>query len=124
DKINGLPCGWLITSTNGEPMKEPPHPILAQGKVRHVGDPVAMVIAHTLEQARNAAELVEVDYEPLPAVVDVRDAKAAGAPSVHDEAPDNHCFKWAIGDKQAVDEAFAKAAHITKLDLINNRLVP
>ncbi|MEY4014296.1 MAG: hypothetical protein RLZZ290_1160, partial [Pseudomonadota bacterium] len=95
DKVGGLPCGWLITSTNGEPMKEPPHPILAQGKVRYVGDHVAMVIAETLDQARNAAELVEVDYEALHAVVDVRDAKAAGAPSIHDQAPDNHCYKWA-----------------------------
>lgn len=124
DKVGGLPCGWLITSTNGEPMKEPPHPILAQGKVRYVGDHVAMVIADTLEQARNAAELVEVDYEALPAVVDVRDAKVAGAPTLHDQAPDNHCYKWAIGDKGQVDAAFASAAHVTKLDLVNNRLVP
>jgi carbon-monoxide dehydrogenase large subunit len=124
DKVGGLPCGWLITSTNGEPMKEPPHPILAQGKVRYVGDHVAMVIADTLEQARNAAELVEVDYEALPAVVDVRDAKVAGAPTLHDQAPDNHCYKWAIGDKGQVDAAFGSAAHVTKLDLVNNRLVP
>jgi xanthine dehydrogenase molybdopterin-binding subunit B len=117
DNINGLPCGWLITSTNGEPMKEPPHPILAQGKVRYVGDHVAMVVAQTQQQARDAAELVEVDYDVLPAVVNVADA-AAGAvdgASVHDIAPDNHCFKWAIGDKGAVDAAFANAAHVTKL---------
>lgn len=124
DKIGGLPCGWLITSTNGEPMKEPAHPILAIGKVRHVGDQVAMVIAKTVEQAKNAAELVEVDYEPLPAIADVRDAQKPGAPTVHDEAPDNHCFKWAIGDKQAVDAVFANAHHVTRLDLINNRLIP
>jgi aerobic carbon-monoxide dehydrogenase large subunit len=124
DKIGSLPCGWLITSTNGEPMKEPPHPILANGKVRYVGDHVAMVIAKTLEQARNAAELVEVDYEALPAIADIRDAAKPGAPTVHDEAPDNHCYKWSIGDKAAVDAAFEHAAHITKLDLINNRLVP
>ncbi|MEI6839002.1 MAG: xanthine dehydrogenase family protein molybdopterin-binding subunit, partial [Alcaligenaceae bacterium] len=74
DKLNGLPCGWLITSTDGQPMKEPPHPVLAHGKVRYVGDHVVMVVAETLEQAKNAAELVEVDYEPLPAAVDVRDA--------------------------------------------------
>ena len=126
DNINGLPCGWLITSTNGEPMKEPPHPILAQGKVRYVGDHVAMVVAQTQQQARDAAELVEVDYDVLPAVVNVADA-AAGAvdgASVHDIAPDNHCFKWAIGDKGAVDAVFANAAHVTKLDLINNRLIP
>jgi len=122
DKINGLPCGWLITSTDGQPMKEPPHPILALDKVRYVGDHVVMVVAETLEQAKNAAELVEVDYEPLSAVVDVRDAK--GGAALHDVAPDNHCYKWAIGDKAVVDAAFQGAAHVTKLDLINNRLVP
>jgi carbon-monoxide dehydrogenase large subunit len=124
DKIGGLPCGWLITSTDGQPMKEPPHPILAQGKVRYVGDHVVMVIAETLEQARNAAELVEIDYEVLPAVVGVLDAKKSGAPVLHDIAPDNHCYKWAIGDKAAVDAAFAKAAHVTKIDITNNRLIP
>ena len=103
-------------------MKEPAHPILAQGKVRYVGDHVAMVVAETLEQARNAAELVHVDYDVLPSVVDVRDA--AKATALHEVAPDNHCYKWAIGDKAQVDAAFAKAAHVTKLDLINNRLVP
>lgn len=123
-KIGGLPCGWLITSTDGTPMKEPAHPILANGKVRYVGDHVAMVIAETYEQARNAAELVNVDYEALPSVVDVRDAKKAGAPTVHAEAPDNNCYKWAIGDKAQVEAAFAKAVHVTKLDLTNNRLAP
>lgn len=121
-KVNGLPCGWLITSTDGQPMKEPPHPVLAQDKVRYVGDHVAMVVADTLEQARNAAEQVEVDYEVLPAVVDVRDA--AKATALHDAAPDNHCYKWAIGDKQQVDAIFAKAAKVSKIDLTNNRLVP
>jgi carbon-monoxide dehydrogenase large subunit len=121
-KMNGLPCGWLITSTDGTPMKEPPHPVLAQGKVRYVGDHVAMVVADTLEQARDAAEAVEVEYHALSAVVDVRDA--AKATALHDAAPDNRCYKWAIGDKAAVDAVFAKAAHVTRLDLTNNRLVP
>jgi carbon-monoxide dehydrogenase large subunit len=121
-KMGGLPCGWLITSTDGSPMKEPPHPILAQGKVRYVGDHVAMVVADTIEQARNAAEAVEVDYDVLPAVVRVTDA--AKATALHEAAPDNHCYKWAIGDKGQVDAAFANAAHITKLDLTNNRLIP
>ena len=121
-KMNGLPCGWLITSTDGQPMKEPPHPVLAQDKVRYVGDQVAMVVADTLEQARNAAEAVEVEYDVLPAVVDVRDAAKASA--LHDIAADNHCYKWAIGDKAAVDAVFAKAAHVTKIDLTNNRLIP
>ncbi|WP_010104915.1 xanthine dehydrogenase family protein molybdopterin-binding subunit [Verminephrobacter aporrectodeae] len=126
DKVNGLPCGWLITGTNGEPMKEPPHPILAQDKVRYVGDHVAMVVAQTQQQARDAAELIAVDYEVLPAVVSVCDAASgavAGA-ALHDAAPDNNCFKWALGDQGAVDAAFANAAHVTRIDLVNNRLIP
>jgi carbon-monoxide dehydrogenase large subunit len=119
--MGGLPCGWLITSTDGTPMKEPPHPILAQGKVRYVGDHVAMVVADTVEQAKNAAEAVDVDYDVLPAVVSVRDA--AKATALHDAAPDNRCYKWAIGDKAVVDDVFAKAHHVTKLDLTNQRLV-
>lgn len=121
-KVNGLPCGWLITSTDGQPMKEPPHPVLAQGKVRYVGDHVAMVVAETPEQARNAAEAVEVEYDVLPAVVDVRDA--AKGTALHDIAPDNRCYKWAIGDKAQVDAVFAKAAKVSRIDLTNNRLVP
>jgi len=124
DAVGGLPCGWLITGTDGQPMKEPKHPLLAQGKVRHVGDPVAMVVADTFLAAKDAAERIEVDYEPLPAVVDVRDALAAGAPAVHAEAPDNVCYVWALGDKAATDAAFARAAHVTKLEFINNRLIP
>lgn len=121
-KVNGLPCGWLITSTDGTPMKEPPHPVLAQGKVRYVGDHVAMVVADTVAQARDAAEAVEVEYDVLPAVVDVRDA--AQATALHDAAPDNRCYKWAIGDKAQVDAVFAKAAHVTRIDITNNRLIP
>ncbi|MGQ0512215.1 MAG: xanthine dehydrogenase family protein molybdopterin-binding subunit [Betaproteobacteria bacterium] len=123
-KLGGLPCGWLITDVNGQPMKEPPHPCLAQGKVRHVGDQVAIVIAETEDQARDAAELVEVDYGVLPAVVDGRKAREKGAPQLHEAAPDNTCYVWAIGDKAVCDAAFAKAAHVTKLDFINNRLIP
>ena len=121
-KINGLPCGWLITDTAGQPMKEPPHPVLAQGKVRYVGDHVAVIIAETYVQAKDAAELVEVDYEVLPAVVDVADALKG--PALHDIAPDNKCYTWAIGDKAAVDKAFASAAHVTTLEFVNNRLIP
>ena len=123
-KLGGLPCGWLITDVNGQPMKEPPHPCLAQGKVRYVGDQVAIVVAETIDQARDAAELVEVDYEVLTAVVDGSKATAKGAPQLHEAAPNNTCYVWAIGDKAATDAAFAKAAHVTKLDFINNRLVP
>ncbi|MGD9951118.1 MAG: xanthine dehydrogenase family protein molybdopterin-binding subunit [Burkholderiales bacterium] len=123
-KLGGLPCGWLITDVNGQPMKEPPYPVLAHGKVRHVGERVAVVVAESLDEARDAAELVQVDYEVLPAVADGRIARAKGAPQIHDIAPDNTCYVWALGDKAAVDAAFAKAAHVTKLDFVNNRLIP
>ncbi|TMG81661.1 MAG: xanthine dehydrogenase family protein molybdopterin-binding subunit [Betaproteobacteria bacterium] len=122
--VNGLPCGWLITGTDGQPMKEPPHPVLAQGKVRYVGDGVAMVIAETPDQAKDAAELIDVDYDVLSAVVNPVDALKSGAPQIHDGASGNKCYTWALGDKAAVDAAFAKAAHVTKLDIVNNRLIP
>ena len=123
-KMNGLPCGWLITGTDGQPMKEPPHPVLAVDRVRYVGDQVGMVVADTLQQARDAAEAVEVDYEVLPAIVDVADVAKGKGQALHDTAPDNHCYKWAIGDKAQVDASFAKAAHVTKLQITNNRLIP
>ena len=122
-KVGGLPCGWLIHSKDGSPMKEPPHPALAQGKVRHVGDQVALIVAESLNQAKDAAELVDVDYEPLTAVIDPATADKAPA-AVHDEVPDNVCYDWGHGDKAAVDAAFAKAAHVTRMDFINNRLIP
>ena len=122
--VNGLPCGWLITGTDGKPMNEPPHPVLAQGKVRYVGDPVALVIAETVAQAKDAAEQIVVDYDVLPSVVNAVDALAPGAPQIHEQAPGNKCYTWALGDRAAVDAAFARAAHITKLDIVNNRLVP
>jgi carbon-monoxide dehydrogenase large subunit len=123
-QINGLPCGWLITDVDGQPMKEPPHPVLAPDKVRYVGDHVAVVIAETYLQAKDAAELVEVNYETLPAVVDVADALKPGAPALHDAAPNNTCYVWAIGDKGAADKAFASAHHVTRLEFVNNRLIP
>jgi carbon-monoxide dehydrogenase large subunit len=123
-QVGGLPCGWLIKSKDGSPMAEPPHPVLAQGKVRHIGDPVAVVIAETRAQAKDAAELITVDYKVLPAVVTAEDALKPGAPQLFDNAPNNLCYDWHLGDKAAVDAAFAKAAHVTKLDIVNNRLVP
>jgi aerobic carbon-monoxide dehydrogenase large subunit len=122
--VNGLPCGWLITGTDGKPMNEPPHPVLAQGKVRYVGDPVALVIAESPAQAKDAAEQIVVDYDVLPSVVQSLDALADAAPQIHEQAPGNRCYTWALGDKAAVDEAFSKAAHVTKLDIVNNRLIP
>jgi len=122
--IGGLPCGWGITDKHGKPMVEPGHPVLAQGKVRHVGDPVAVVIAETRDQAKDAAELIEIDYGTLPAVVETVDAIQPGAPLVFDEAAQNTCYEWEIGDQGAVDAGFARAVHVAKLDLLNNRLVP
>ena len=123
-KIGGLPCGWLITDVNGQPMKEPPHPCLAQGKVRHVGDQVAVVIAETLNQAKDAAALIEVDYEMLPAIVSASDARKPGVAVVHESVPDNTCYVWSIGTQDAVDKAFASAKHVTTLEFTNNRLIP
>ena len=122
-KVGGLPCGWLIHSKDGSPMKEPPHPVLAQGKVRHVGDQVALVVAETLLQAKDAAELIEVDYEELPAVIDVTRATTQGV-AVHDEVPDNVCYDWGHGNKDAVDAAFKNAAKVSTLEFVNNRLIP
>ncbi len=122
--IGGLPCGWQIHSKDGSPMAEPKHPVLAEGKVRHVGDPIAVVIAETKQQARDAAELIEIDLQDLPATATVTDALKSGAAQIHDNAPGNVCYDWHIGDKEATEAAFAKAAKIVKLDLENNRLVP
>lgn len=122
-KVGGLPCGWLIHSKDGSPMKEPPHPVLAQGKVRHVGDQVALVVAETLLQAKDAAELIFVDYEELPAVIDITQAEGH-AGTVHDEVANNVCYDWGHGNKDAVDAAFKTAAHVSTLDIVNNRLIP
>jgi carbon-monoxide dehydrogenase large subunit len=125
DKVGGLPCGWLVKNKDGSPMKEPPHPPLVVDRVRHVGDHIAVVIAETKSQAKDAAELVEIDFEPLPAVVDSLDALKPGAPQVHgDAAPGNLCYDWELGDKAAVDAAFAQAHKVAKIDLFNNRLIP
>jgi aerobic carbon-monoxide dehydrogenase large subunit len=124
DNVGGMPCGWQIHSKDGSPMIEPPHPALALDTVRHVGDQVAIVIAASKAEARDAAELIAVDYEPLKAVVSTVEALKKGAPLLHETAPGNLCYDWHIGDKAQVDAAFANAAHVTKLDIVNNRLIP
>ncbi len=123
--VGGIPCGWQVTDKHGEVMQEPAHPVLAQGKVRHVGDPIAAVVAETLDQARDAAEAIEVDIEDLPAVIDMKKALEDGAPKVHEDLNNNLCYDWGFVEenKPAVDEAFEKAAHVTTLELVNNRLV-
>jgi len=124
DKIGNLICGWMIHSKDGSPMKMAPHPALAHSKACHVGDPVAVVIADSLSEAKDAAEQVRVEYEVLPAVADPAKAKEAGAPQIHEVAPRNAIYEWHLGDKQATDAAFASAKHVAKLDLVNNRLIP
>ncbi|MCZ8188016.1 MAG: xanthine dehydrogenase family protein molybdopterin-binding subunit [Beijerinckiaceae bacterium] len=124
DKVGGLICGWMIHSKDGSPMKAGAHPALAVGKVRYVGDHVAVVIAESLAEARDAAEAIVVDYEPLKPVVDLASATKKGSPVIHDAAPDNQVYDWHLGDEAAVKAAFKKAKHITKIDLVNNRLVP
>jgi aerobic carbon-monoxide dehydrogenase large subunit len=124
DKIGGLICGWMIHSKDGSPMKMAPHPALANGKACHVGDPVAVVIAETLAQARDAAEKIQVDYAPLPAIADLSSAQKKGAPQIHEIASNNTIYQWHIGDPKGADAAFRAAKHVTSLDIVNNRLVP
>jgi aerobic carbon-monoxide dehydrogenase large subunit len=123
-KINGHICGWTVTGSDGKPMKAAPGSALATGKVRYVGDEVAVVIADSYAQAKDAAEKVVVDYGVLPAVVDPKEAAKPGAPQIHDIAPNNTVFNWNLGNKAASDAAFASAAHTTKIDIVNNRVMP
>jgi carbon-monoxide dehydrogenase large subunit len=123
DGKGGLPCGWLVKSKDGSPMVEPPHPPLVADMVRHVGDQVAVVIAETKSQARDAAELIDVSYEEMKPIIDTAGALKPGAPEVWPQAKGNLCYDWQIGDKAATDAAFAKAAHVTKIDLVNQRLI-
>jgi carbon-monoxide dehydrogenase large subunit len=122
DKIGNLICGWMIHSKDGSPMKMAPHPAIAANKVCCVGDQVAVVIAETLAEGKDAAEKIKVDYEVLPAVVDA--AKAQSAPAIHESAPKNTIYQWHLGDAKAVDAAIKSAKHVTRLDIVNNRLVP
>lgn len=124
DGIGNLICGWMIHSKDGSPMKMGAWSPLAVDRVRYVGDAVAVVVAETKNQARDAAEAVEVAYKELKAVVDPVSALEKGAPQIHPEAEGNLIFDWEIGDSKAADQAIASAAHVTRLKLYNNRLVP
>ena len=124
DKIGNLICGWAITSKDGTPMKMGAWPAMAPETVRFVGQAVAVVIAETKNQARDAAEAVVVDYEELPAAADIRAAIKPGAPQLHPEAPGNVIYDWTIGDEAATEAAFKSAANVVSLDITNNRLVP
>src|ERR1700756_3503327 len=124
DKVGNLICGWAITSKDGSPMKMGAWPAMAPETVRFVGQAVAVVIAETKNQARDAAEAVVVNYDELPAIPDIKAAIKSGAPQLHPEAPGNVVYDWHLGDEAAVKGAFARAANVVTLELTNNRLVP
>jgi carbon-monoxide dehydrogenase large subunit len=118
-QVGGLPCGWMLPD-----IKVPTRPVLAAGKVRYVGEPVAIVVGESPYAARDGAEAVRVDYEPLPGVSDGKKAHDKGAPQLFDDIPQNQCFYWTIGDKAAVDAAFTSAARVVSQPLRNQRLIP
>ena len=122
DKIGGLICRWKIVSHDRKDMTCPPHPALAKDSVNFVGDHVAVVIAETLEQAKNAAELVNVSYKIQKAVIKTKEA--TGFENIHEGIDNNLSFDFLLGDKGKTDEAFSKADKIVKLDIVNNRLIP
>jgi carbon-monoxide dehydrogenase large subunit len=122
DELGTLPCGWMIHSKDGSEMKQPPHPVMAATKVNYVGEPVALVVADSFNEAKNAAELVSVEYEELPAVVSTADAQSCA--DIYEEAPGNTCYEWELGEKEATDAAIEGAAHVTRYTLTNNRLIP
>ena len=112
DGLGDLPCQVPADNKDGTPRADTPRPVLAKDRVRHVGDPVAFVVAETLNQAKDAAELIVVDYAPLPAVIDTLGAAQAGAPHVWEHIPGNICFDWEMGDETAVEAAFSKASRV------------
>ena len=124
DGLGDIPCLVPVTNIDGSPRADTPRPVLARERVRHVGDPVALVVAETLAQAKDAAELIAIDYEPLPAVADTRGATLPEAPRAWDHIANNLCFDIGAGSAKAdVDAAIARAAHVTRLELVNNRVV-
>ena len=123
DKVGPMTPLWQIPGVDGKPMNEPPRWALSRGTVRHVGEAVAVVVAATRHQAMDAAEQVDVDWETLPTVVDVRDAVLAAAPQLHAEAPGNLCVRFQRGAQAPVDAAFARATHKVAVDIINHRII-
>jgi carbon-monoxide dehydrogenase large subunit len=119
----GVPCKIKLTQVDGTPMKAPLRPLLVGDVVRHVGDPIAFVVADDVESARMAAEAISVDYKPLDAVVDMKVAVTAEAPLIWPEHGDNVAYRVDKGDKAATDAAFAKAARVSKIEIVNNRVV-
>ncbi|MBL8691078.1 MAG: xanthine dehydrogenase family protein molybdopterin-binding subunit [Rhodospirillaceae bacterium] len=123
DKLGNIPCKVPIKNRDGSKSVMPPYPLLVADTARHVGDAVALVVAETLAQARDAAELIEIDWSPLPAAADTGKAGDAGAPQVWPQAKNNQVFDWELGDAKATEAAFAKADKVVELDLINNRII-
>src|SRR6185369_8302404 len=125
DGLGDVPCHAPLNNRDGSPRHDTPRPALAIGKVRHLGQPVALVVAETLAQAQDAAEAIEIDYEALPAVSDARAAMEQGAPQLFDGIANNVVFDWDndTSDFAATDAAFARAAHVTTLEMVNNRVV-
>jgi aerobic carbon-monoxide dehydrogenase large subunit len=123
DGLGPLPCAALVENRDGTPQAAPPHPVLADGVVRHVGDPVAFIVASTIKQARDAAEAIEVDYDILSSITELSAAMDKGGTLVWPEVKHNLAFDWEIGDKVATEVEFAKAAHVTRLTIVNNRIV-
>jgi carbon-monoxide dehydrogenase large subunit len=122
DGLGDLPCGWLVKQKDGSDMVSAPHPPLAHSVVNYVGEPYGVVIAETLSAAREAAELVMTDFDELDPVVDP--ATATGADQIHEGVPGNLAYDWELGEKAATETALAGAAHVTRIDLTNNRLIP
>lgn len=123
DGVGPLPCAVALTNRDGSSMAAPPHPVLADGAVRHVGDPVAFIVADTLQAARDAAEAIEVDFDTLPAIADPAKALDLGAPLVWPDVAHNRVFDWEIGDKAKAEALFAQAAHVTRVNVVNNRII-
>ena len=124
DGIGALPCAAVGVVATVDPIIVPPRFALADGRVRHVGDPVAFVVAESLAAAQDALELIEVDYDPLPALADARQALAPGAPEIWAEAPGNLSYRFEKGDRAGVADGMAQAAHVVALDIVNNRVSP
>lgn len=123
DGIGGLPCNIPLKNRDGTPRASVPHPVLAVDMVRHVGDPVAFIVAETIQAARDAAELIVVDYEGLPSITELAAAIEPGAPQLWPQAQNNTAFDWDFGNKAEVDALFDAAHHVTRLNLVNNRIV-
>jgi carbon-monoxide dehydrogenase large subunit len=123
DGIQPMPCAAPVENRDGSPQAMPPHPALADDVVRHVGDPVAFVVADTAKQARDAAEMILVDYDVLPSITDLATAIDPGKPLVWPDVKNNTVFDWEIGDRAAAEALFAKAAHVTRRTIVNNRIV-